>query len=66
MALPLVGAPSAYLSFYCHLMTFPNARLLQINADSIAETRLEDTSHYQITTGILDQPEQYWKHLRGT
>jgi len=48
------------------LMTFPNARLLQIDADSIAETRLEDTSHYQITKGILEQPERYWKHLRGT
>jgi predicted ATPase len=48
------------------LMTFPNARLLRINSDSIAETRLEDTSHYQITKGILEQPERYWKHLRGS
>jgi hypothetical protein len=28
--------------------------------------RLEDTTHYQITRGILEHPEHYWKHLRGT
>jgi len=22
-------------------------------------------SHYQITKGILEHPERYWKHLRG-
>ena len=25
--------------------------------------RLEETTHYQITRGILDRPEQYWHHL---
>lgn len=48
------------------LMTFPNARLLEIGADGIVEARLEDTSHYQITKGILEHPDRYWKHLRGT
>jgi hypothetical protein len=24
---------------------------------------LEETSHYQLTQGILDFPEKYWKHL---
>lgn len=46
------------------LMTLPGARLLEIRAEGIAETRLEDTSHYQITRGILESPERYWKHLR--
>ncbi len=47
------------------LMTFPGAVLLQLGDDGIAPTRLQDTSHYQITAGILRNPEQYWKHLRG-
>lgn len=47
------------------LMTFPGARLLAITETGIAETRLEDTSHYRITRGILEHPERYWRHLRG-
>jgi hypothetical protein len=35
------------------------------SAIRIVETRLEDTSHYQITRGILECPERYWKHLRA-
>ena len=32
-----------------------------------ASVALGDTSHYQITRGILESPERYWKHLaRGT
>jgi predicted ATPase len=46
------------------LMTFPNAKLLEVSSEGITETRLEDTSHYQITRGILEHPERYWKHLR--
>jgi predicted ATPase len=45
------------------LMTFPGAKLLGVSADGVAEIRLEDTSHYQITRGILEHPERYWKHL---
>jgi predicted ATPase len=47
------------------LMTFPGATLLEIREDEIVETRLEETSHYQVTRGILDHPERYWKYLRG-
>jgi predicted ATPase len=47
------------------LMTCPGSELLQITDTGIAPTRLEDTSHYQITRGILENPERYWKHLRG-
>jgi predicted ATPase len=47
------------------LMTFPGATLLEVNKKVVAPIRLEDTSHYQITRGILANPEQYWKHLRG-
>ncbi len=47
------------------LMTYPGARLLAMTEGRIAETRLEDTSHYRITRGILEHPERYWRHLRG-
>lgn len=47
------------------LMTFPGAALLEVSEQGINPTRLEDTSHYHITRGILANPEQYWKHLRG-
>lgn len=46
------------------LMTFPDATLLEVTEHGVAKTRLEDTSHYQITRGILESPERYWKHLR--
>ena len=45
------------------LMTFPGARILSLNSDSICETTLEETDHYQITRGVLEFPEKYWKHL---
>jgi len=48
------------------LMTFPDATLLEIAATGIHRIRLEETSHYQITRDILEHPERYWKHLRGT
>ena len=45
------------------LMTFPGATLLQFEGGHIESVRLEDTSHYQITKGILGHPERYWQHL---
>jgi predicted ATPase len=45
------------------ILTFPNAALLDFDGERIAPIRLEDTSHFQITKGILDAPERYWKHL---
>ena len=45
------------------LMTFPGATILSLNSDSISETTIEDTEHYQITRGVLEFPEKYWKHL---
>jgi predicted ATPase len=47
------------------LMTFPGANLLEVSERGIHPIRLEDTNHYQITRGILANPGQYWKHLRG-
>jgi predicted ATPase len=45
------------------ILTLPGATLLSFDGPSITPIRLEDTSHYQITKGILDAPERYWKHL---
>lgn len=45
------------------LMTFPGATILSLNSDSISETTLEETDHFQITRGVLEYPEKYWKHL---
>lgn len=47
------------------LMTFPGAALLEVSEHGIHAVRLEDTSHYQITRSILDNPERYWRYLRG-
>ena len=45
------------------LLTFPGASLLAFDGERIESIRLEDTSHFQITKGILDSPQRYWKHL---
>jgi predicted ATPase len=45
------------------ILTFPGATLLSFDENGIAPTRLEDTAHYQITRGILEHPERYWRHL---
>jgi predicted ATPase len=45
------------------LLTFPDASLLSFDGGRIAATRLEDTSHYQITKGLLDHPGRYWRYL---
>jgi predicted ATPase len=46
------------------LLTFPGAQILSFDGESIQPIALEDTSHYQITKGILQNPAVYWKHLR--
>ena len=30
---------------------------------TLRSVRLEETFHYQITRGILEDPESYWRHL---
>ncbi len=46
------------------LMTYPDAQLLSFDGGAIHPVALEDTSHYQITRGILQNPAMYWRHLR--
>lgn len=47
------------------LMTLPGAQIVSFDDPTLPGVALEDTSHYQITRGILDRPEQYWHHLRS-
>jgi len=47
------------------LLTFPGADLVAFDGGTLARVKLEDTSHYQITRGILQNAESYWKHLRA-
>ena len=37
--------------------------LLSFDDGTISPTTLEETSHYQITKGLLEHPERYWQHL---
>jgi predicted ATPase len=46
------------------LLTFPGAQILSFDGDALRETSLEDTAHFQITRGILQNPGSYWKHLQ--
>jgi predicted ATPase len=47
------------------LLTFPDADIVSLDDVPVRSVRLEDTSHYQITRGILESPERYWRLLRN-
>lgn len=47
------------------LLTFPGAQILSFDDDRVRATSLEDTSHFQITRGMLQNPAVYWKHLQA-
>ena len=46
------------------LLTFPDARIISFDEGELKPVSLKETKHYQITSGILNSPESYWKHLR--
>jgi len=46
------------------LLTFPGAQILAFDGNTIQQVSLEETSHFQITKGILHNPAVYWKHLQ--
>jgi len=45
------------------LMAIPGAKIYQITEDSIEHVSLEDTEHYYLTKGFLDNPEAFLRHL---
>jgi len=46
------------------LLTFPGAQILAFDGNTVHQVCLEDTSHFQITKGILQNPGVYWKYLQ--
>ena len=64
---PLVAAGKSQFIIATHspiLLTFPGAQILSFDGDLLRPASLEDTSHFQITKGILQNPSLYWKHLQ--
>src|SRR5437016_1098859 len=47
------------------LMTYPDAELVSFDDPALPSMNLEETSHFQITRGMLENPARYWKHLRN-
>ena len=47
------------------LLTVPGCQILSFDGDAVREVSLEETSLYQITRGILQDPAVYWKHLQA-
>jgi len=45
------------------ILTYPGATLVSFDGERLEPTRIEDTSHYQTTKGILEHPGHYWRHL---
>ena len=45
------------------LLTYPNARIIDFETEDLREVSLKETKHYQLTKGMLDHPEEYWRHL---
>jgi predicted ATPase len=45
------------------LLTFPEADIVSFDGAPLRSVKLEDTSHYQITRGMLEAPERYWRLL---
>jgi predicted ATPase len=45
------------------LMTFPGAQLVSFDDPTLPRIRIEDTTHFEITRGMLESPGRYWKHL---
>ncbi|MDH5670269.1 MAG: AAA family ATPase [Nitrospira sp.] len=46
------------------LLTYPDAEILSLDDDSIRVITLQETSHYQITKRILENPASFWRHLK--
>ena len=45
------------------LMAIPNGNIFEITEDGMEKTELENTEHYQITKGFLNNPGMYLRHL---
>jgi predicted ATPase len=62
----LAGAGDSQFIIASHspiLMTYPNAQIISFDDGNLHKIALDQTSHYQVTRGILEHPEGYWKYL---
>ncbi len=65
----------SYLNKYCRqsqfiivthspiLMTFPNARIYNMDNSPLTESKLEDMEHFELTKNFLNHPNAYLHHL---
>lgn len=47
------------------LMTFPNAQILEFSQDGIKSVKYQDTEHFRVTKGFLENPQQMLRYLMG-
>src|SRR5262249_16760574 len=47
------------------LLTFPGAAIVSFDEGALRRVALTETTHYQITRGVLECPERYWKRPEG-
>ena len=45
------------------LLTYPGATIVSFDRGRLENVALEDTSHFQITRDLLNNPQMYWRHL---
>ncbi len=45
------------------LMTYPGAQIINFDDSALPVVALQDTAHYRVTRGILEEPGRWWKHL---
>lgn len=45
------------------LLTFPGATIISFDNGQLERITLEDTTHFQITRDLLNNPGMYWRHL---
>lgn len=45
------------------LMAYPDATILHLSEDGIAEVEYEEIDHFQLTRDFLNNRERYFQHL---
>lgn len=45
------------------LLTYPGATIISFDDGQLERIALEDTTHFQLTRDLLNNPEMYWRHL---
>jgi predicted ATPase len=48
------------------LLTFPGATIISFDQGQLERIALEDTTHFQITRDLLNNPQMYWRHLAAS